>query len=277
MWTNYHTHGNYCDGKEALPAYLNTPQVQSLGFSSHAPLPFDCKWSMPPEKLDAYFAEIAALKQSSPIEIYTGLEVDFIPKVTGPKRFNKVDYTIGSIHFIDQFPDGRHWEIDGMHSVFTQGLDQIFRNDYRAAWVRYFELTRQMLSESFPDILGHLDKMKIQNIGNKYFIESESWYQDEVKKILSAVAETNTIVEVNTRGIYQQKSDTTYPSPWVMKLMKDLNIRVTISSDAHHPKDLCNQFELAASLLMKAGYKKITILKEGVWKEVTFNQNGILN
>lgn len=277
MWSNYHTHGNYCDGKEPLPAYLNNPAIISLGFSSHAPLPFDCKWSMPDEKLVAYFSEINAMKRDAVIEIYAGLEVDFIPDVISPKQFNQVDYTIGSIHFIDQFPDGKHWEIDGQHTLFIQGLEQIFRKDYRSAWTRYFELTRQMLYESAPDILGHVDKMKIQNIDNKYFVESESWYQDEIKKVLQTVAETNTIVEINTRGIYQQKSNTTYPSPWILELMKALNIRVTISSDAHHPKDICNQFELAASILMKVGYKKITILKEGVWKEVTFNQNGINN
>lgn len=232
MWSNYHTHGNYCDGKEPLPAYLNNSAIISLGFSSHAPLPFDCNWSMPDEKLVAYFSEINVLKRDAVIEIYAGLEVDFIPNVISPKQFNQVDYTIGSIHFIDQFPNGKHWEIDGQHILFMQGLEQIFRNDYRAAWIRYFELTRQMLYESAPDILGHVDKMKIQNIDNKYFVESESWYQDEIKKVLQAVAETHTIVEINTRGIYQQKSNTTYPSPWILELMKALNIRVTISSDA---------------------------------------------
>ncbi|MBX2896245.1 MAG: histidinol-phosphatase [Cyclobacteriaceae bacterium] len=275
MWTNYHTHSNYCDGKEPLSAYVN-PAVQSLGFSSHAPLPFDCPWSMPPSRLDAYLAEIAVMKQTSPIEIYAGLEVDFIPGLISPKDFNQIDYSIGSIHFVDQY-ENTHWEIDGLHTVFTVGLEKIFKNNYRAAWCRYFELTRQLLVESEPDILGHLDKMKIQNLENKYFHENESWYQQEIRSLLKVVSQTNTIIEINTRGIYQQKSETTYPSPWILELMKTLNIRVTISSDAHHSKDLCNQFELAASLLLKAGYKKITILKDGVWKEVNFNQNGIGN
>ncbi|MBX2916483.1 MAG: histidinol-phosphatase [Cyclobacteriaceae bacterium] len=274
MWTNYHTHSNYCDGKESPAIYLNDPAICSLGFSSHAPLPFDCKWCMPSKKLEAYFTEIAALKQSSPIEIYCGLEVDFIPGLISPKDFTQADYTIGSIHFVEQF-ENTPWEIDGLHTTFTEGLDKIFKNYYRAAWCRYFELTRQMLIESQPDVLGHLDKMKIQNLGNKYFHENESWYQQEIRSLLKVASQTNTIIEINTRGIYQQKSETTYPSPWILELMKTLNIRVTISSDAHHPKDLCNQFELAASLLLKAGYKKITILKDGVWKEVNFNENGI--
>lgn len=277
MWTNYHTHGHYCDGKEPLSHYLNNSQIQSLGFSSHAPLPFDCQWSMPHEKLDAYFAEIVALKRHTAIELYSGLEVDFIPDVIGPAGFRQTDYTIGSIHFVDRFANGVHWEIDGAHAVFTAGMEKIFKNDYRAAWSRYFELTGQMLLESAPDILGHLDKMKIQNTNNKYFHENEAWYQTEVKRLLAVVQQTNTIVEINTRGLYQQKSETTYPSPWIVDLMKDMNIRVTISSDAHHSKDLCAHFEFAASVLLQAGYKKISILKEGAWKEVNFNTNGIQN
>jgi histidinol-phosphatase (PHP family) len=277
MWTNYHTHSNYCDGKESLSTYVNNPNIQSLGFSSHAPLPFDCKWCMPVEKLDSYFSEIEELKRNTAIEIYSGLEVDFIPGVISPATFSQTDYTIGSIHFVDQFADGTPWEIDGLHSIFQSGLEQIFKNDYRSAWASYFEFTRQMLRESPPTILGHLDKMKIQNANNLYFNENESWYQAEIKELLQVVKQTNTIVEINTRGIYQQKSETTYPSPWIIELMKQLNIRVTLSSDAHHPKDLFNQFENAASILLQAGYKKICILKEGTWKEVNFNETGILD
>ncbi len=232
---------------------------------------------MPGGKLESYFLEIAELRRSAKIETYAGLEIDFIPGVISPATFTQTDYTIGSIHFVDQFKDGTHWEIDGLHSLFTNGLEDIFKDDYRAAWARYFELSRQMLHESSPDILGHLDKMKIHNLNNKYFNEHEAWYKSEIKKLLEVVQQTNTIVEINTRGIYQQKSETTYPSPWIIELMKKMNIRVTISSDAHHSKDLCSKFEHAASILHQAGYKKITVLKEGVWKEVNFNENGIQN
>lgn len=275
MWTNYHTHGDYCDGKEPLSNYLNHPLIASLGFSAHAPLPFECNWSMPAEKLEAYFAEISELKRTAVIEIYAGLEVDYIPKLIGPAYFPQTDFTVGSVHFVDQFRDCIPWEIDGLHSRFTEGLQEIFKGDYKAAWARYFELIRQMLEDSPPDMLGHLDKMKIQNAGNKYFREDEPWYQQEIEKVLNTIKQTETIVEINTRGIYQQKSDTTYPSPWIIAKMKERGIRVTLSSDAHHPKDLCSQFEQAASLLLKTGYKKITVLKDGEWKEVNFNENGI--
>jgi len=70
--------------------------VHWLGFSSHAPIPFDCAWTMKKQALEPYIFEINELKKSNPqIEIYAGLEVDYIPGVTSPGHFQgQLDYTI---------------------------------------------------------------------------------------------------------------------------------------------------------------------------------------
>src|SRR5688572_6616337 len=101
MWANYHTHSNYCDGKGELAEYVTAAReknIISLGFSSHAPVPFDCKWCMPKARLDGYLEEIEGLKKSNrDIEIYKGLEIDFIPGVVSPNDFDQLlDFTIGS-------------------------------------------------------------------------------------------------------------------------------------------------------------------------------------
>jgi histidinol-phosphatase (PHP family) len=164
MWSNFHTHTNYCDGKGSFTDFININQTKSLGFSSHAPLPFSAGWAMRTERLPDYVNELQKLKaQEKSIELYTGLEVDYIPGIIAPTDFNELDYTIGSIHFVDILPDGRPWEIDGPHTPFLEGLDIIFKNKPREAWGRYFELTREMIRQAPPTILGHLDKMKIQN------------------------------------------------------------------------------------------------------------------
>src|SRR3954464_9570778 len=138
MWSNLHTHTPYCDGKSEAVEYIQTAiqkNIISLGFSSHAPLPFECKWCMKPADLDAYFTEINLLKKSIiNVEVYTGLEVDFIPHVISPSKFRgKLDYTIGSIHFVGQLTNGQHWEIDGQHTLFLSGLKELFNNDIRDA------------------------------------------------------------------------------------------------------------------------------------------------
>jgi histidinol-phosphatase (PHP family) len=280
MWSNFHMHSNYCDGKAELIEYVHEAKSKgmlSIGFSSHAPVRFPCLWCMKGERLGSYIQSIDALKASvSEIEIYKGLEVDFIPGIISPDSFRKVlDYTIGSIHFVDRYPDGRPWEIDGIHTAFLEGLEKIFQNDIKVAVTRYFELTREMVETSCPTIVGHIDKIKIQNPAQKFFSEDEDWYQKEVKKTIDLIAEKKVIVEVNTRGIYQKKSQTTYPSPWILELMHARNVPITISSDAHHPSDIINQFPETAALLMDIGYNSISVLLENKWKEFSFNKHGI--
>jgi histidinol-phosphatase (PHP family) len=90
------------------------------------------------------------------------------------------------------------------------------------------------------------------------------------------IASKNVIVEVNTRGIYQKKSSTTYPSPWILERMLAKNIPVTISSDAHHSSDIINQFPETAILLTDIGYRSISVLHENKWKAFSFNKNGIV-
>jgi histidinol-phosphatase (PHP family) len=281
MWSNYHTHSNYCDGKGELTEYVEqakSSNVVSLGFSSHAPLNFPCNWCMKANDLNDYLQTLEELKNSHfDIEIYKSLEVDYVPDSISIHEFkDRLDYTIGSIHYVDTFPDGTHWEIDGAHAHFLDGLDKIFHGDYRAAFSRYFELTREMIQTACPTIIGHVDKAKIQNAGDKFFNEHDSWYQAEVKNTIALIKKYNAIVEVNTRGLYQKKSTTTYPSPWVLELLHQQNIPVTLSSDAHHPKDLTNQFSEAATQLMEIGFKSIMMLHEGNWKPLSFNTHGII-
>ncbi len=281
MWFNYHTHSNFCDGKSTLDEHIQKAKelnLKSLGFSSHAPIPFDCKWCMKKEDFESYLQSIETIKQNTKkVELYTGLEVDYIPNLISPSDFSsKLDYTIGSIHFVDAFADGAHWEIDGLHTLFLDGLEKIFKNDFKAAFTRYFELTREMVRNSPPTIVGHLDKMKIQNPQNKFFDEKENWYQHEVKETIKEIKDSGAIIEVNTRGIYQKKTIDTYPSPWILELIHEENIPITISSDAHHADDLINQFGSTATMLKKIGFKKIHILYQGEWKPFTFNENGIL-
>jgi histidinol-phosphatase (PHP family) len=281
MWSNYHTHSKYCDGKDELIDYVSMARqknIKSLGFSSHAPVPFDCKWCMQKDKLAAYLEQIDTLKNShQDIELYKSLEIDFIPGVISPFEFkDELDYTIGSIHFIDKLPDNTPWEIDGTHAIFKEGYEKIFNSNIRDVLVRYFELTREMIYASDPTIIGHLDKIKIQNIDGKYFNETDQWYKDEVLKTLKLIEQAESIVEVNTRGIYQKKTSTTYPSPWILEIIRDKNIPITISSDAHHPDDLTNQFEQTSELLLKMKFKKLSMLSEGKWKQLPFDNHGII-
>jgi histidinol-phosphatase (PHP family) len=278
MWSNFHTHSAYCDGKGALVDYVDAAHeigIGRIGFSSHAPLPFPSNWCMRTDAFPVYLREIESLRAGYPqIEIYKGLEIDFVPGLISPLDFKPhLDYTIGSIHFVEQFA-GKHWEIDNTLEVFREGLSQIFDNNIRSAIKRYYELTRQMVNDAPPDIVGHLDKIKIHNSGELFFNESEGWYRDEIDKTVAVIRETGSMVEVNTRGLYKKKSPTTYPSPWILERILTSRIPVTINSDAHHPDDLIREFEPTIALLKDIGFKNISILTAGIWKAMPLNEYG---
>lgn len=280
MWFNFHTHSSYCDGKGELSNFIDQAiqlELCSLGFSSHAPLPFNCGWSMRSHSLSEYLEEVKNLKQSnSGIEIYTGLEVDYIPGFITPAQFkHQLDYVIGSIHFVEKFPDGTPWEVDGSHTNFLHGLEKIFNGNVQEVVCRYFQLMREMIITSSPDIIGHLDKLKIQNSHTKFFSEEVPWYRDEIIKTIGVIKDAGVIVEVNTRGLYLGKSSTTYPSPWILEILCQKSIPITINSDAHHPGDLINKFRTTAAMLKEIGFKKITVLREGKWKGFNYRADGI--
>lgn len=280
MWTNYHTHTTYCDGKSSVTevvALAHAANMLAIGLSSHAPLPFEKKWCMKPGQLDNYLQEIKEVRsRHASIEVYAGLEADYIPGKIAPMTFRQnLDYVIGSIHFVDEFSDGQGWEIDGPYEDFRRGFESIFKNNMKAVVKRYYELTRKMIRESCPDIIGHIDKIKMQNREASLFNEDDEWYRAEINETLASVRRAGCIVEVNTRGVYQRKTTTTYPSPWIIEEMAKTGIPVTLSSDAHHPSDLVNMFPDAAGILLQAGIKKIRILSGGTWRDVGFDEHGI--
>jgi histidinol-phosphatase (PHP family) len=278
MWSNFHTHSDYCDGKGSIESYLDAARrmnVQSIGFSSHAPLPFPSVWCMKATDLPLYLKQIESLKPRFPeLEIYSGLEIDYIPERISPADFSsRLDYTIGSIHFVDS-DKGVPWEIDNTLEVFRKGLTNIFQHDIRNAIARYFQLTREMIARTPPDIVGHLDKIKIHNSQEVFFEESEAWYRSEIDRTIEAIRYSQCLVEVNTRGLYKKKSPTTYPSPWILERILDAGIPITMNSDAHHPEDLVRKFEPTLLLLKDIGFRKLSILKNGIWTEVPLNEYG---
>jgi histidinol-phosphatase (PHP family) len=282
-WPNYHLHTTYCDGKSSVAAYvaeLRQRNLRSAGFSSHAPLPaiIDRPWAMRENNLPLYRDEIQQQQKIAKVELelYIGLEVDFFPQLIGPKDFAaQVDYTIGSIHIAGLLADSTPWEVDMSTSLFTRGVNELFDGSYPAAVTHYYSLMREMLINSTPHLLGHLDKIKIHNREKILFEEGSTWYRDQIIETLDLIAQKNVILEVNTRGLYQQKVTEPYPSYWIIREAFARKIPVTISSDAHHASELHLFFGDTARQLLQIGYREIMTLRNGAWTGLPFSDQGI--
>ncbi|WP_430931297.1 histidinol-phosphatase [Saccharicrinis sp. 156] len=282
-WTNYHGHCKFCDGHGQIEEYIQQAiknNMKAIGISCHAPVPFDCFWTMKPDDVDDYLQQIQELKlkYQSNIHVYTSLEIDYIPGITGPDHpilsDINLDYKIGSIHFVDKFKNGTPWPIDGSFDEFTKGLDEIYNGDIKTAVQRFFQLNREMINTQSFDIIGHFDKIKMHNVTKPLFDENADWYLREVNDTLDCIASKNIIVEINTK-LYE-RNGLLFPGVELFPKLLEKEISVTINSDAHYPDKLEIGYEYVAGELRKAGFKTLKEFVNGNWTDVEFNKYGLL-
>ena len=286
VWANFHTHTKYCDGNGEITDFAEAALMRDivcLGFSSHAPLPFDTDWTMPPSLLEAYCDDCRRAKREyeGKLKIFLGLEVDYIRGISCPRmpEFSALglDYVIGSVHFFETDCGGTWLTVDGSPEEFQRGITRLYDSSVRKAVERYYALIREMVRSHPPDIVGHLDLVKKNNTGEKYFSEEESWYRDAVFETLDAIAGTGVIVEVNTGGLIRKRTDAIYPSPWILGRCHELKIPIMLNADAHSPDEVCGYFPETASMLRGLGFTTLCVLNSCGWDEVGFSENGFWN
>lgn len=273
MLTTYHTHSAFCDGKMMPEDYVQAAVrkgFSAIGFTSHAPVQFGAEWTMKAENLDKYIETVNSLKQiyKNRIQVYTGLETDFYPNCIDFRHYPGIDYTIGAVHFIYDENNNRYLSVDGPAEEYRELVNVVFGGDVKAFAETYFSLMAEMITTQTPDIVGHLDLIKKNNQNSLFFSETEKWYRDKVEDLLEIISRHNVIVEVNTGGIARGYLDEVYPSEWILKLIREMDIPVVLNSDAHHPDWIDAYYPEAVKILKNIGFSHQRVLLDGTWQNV---------
>jgi histidinol-phosphatase (PHP family) len=274
---NLHTHTLYSDGKASL---LQTVEkavamgMHTLGISDHSPLPFENSFAIKEHDVEQYCAEVRKLQQhyADVIKLFLSLEIDYIPGMSAGfaswKKNYDLDYVIGSIHLVGAGSRENLWFTDGpLRETYDEGLMHFYGGDIRKAVRAFYEQTNLMITDESFDVIGHFDKIKMHN-QNRYFTEDELWYRQLVRETIDLIASRHLIVELNTRGVYKGRSDSFFPSDWILRELHERGVPVIISSDAHHPDELNMLFAEAATALKATGYKETLRFTGKGWKEV---------
>jgi len=279
MLTNYHTHCRFCDGRGEPEEYVRSAVdkgFSALGFSSHAPLPVANDWTLTAGDLPLYLEEIDRLKAAwaGSLEIYKGLEIDYIPgtQAPGDSAYDslELDYRIGSVHSttgLDRNP--RYRCVDGPEEDLLGLLDEIHRGSFEHLAEAYYARLAEMIRRGGFSIVGHLDLLKKRNADHRFFREDAPWYQRQVYAVLDVLAGTDLIMELNSGGIARRATDAIYPSPWILARARKLGIRAMINADAHRPEDIDCCFPRMKAALADAGYREIWVLLHGRWMAVS--------
>lgn len=264
---NYHTHTQFSDGSAPPEAYIEKAialGLDSIGISDHAPIPFHAqKWNMPMSDLNRYFDYLSFLKEkySDKIRVLTSLEVDFIPDLVNPlSNFipsNALDYSIGSIHYLGEMKNGQLFGFELLGSQLPKGLQEVFNGDVVKMVEVYYQNIRDMVQNFTPDIVGHVDRIKIINRHQKYFDEQDHWYQDQIAETLQVIAQSKSVMEINTKGMYALQDEDPYPSFWILQKALALKIPIVLSSDAHKPEFVNTGFKEIENTLKTIGYESV--------------------
>ena len=251
MIVDLHNHTPLCNHAEGkLSEYIEQAiknGTKYFGFSDHAPMSFDPTYRMNLGQMAPYENEILELKEryKDKIEILLGYEVDYLPKYHEPKVLNAdVDFLIGSIHFLD------HWGFDN-----PEFIKEYHNKDIDDIWREYFYQIEQMAKSGLFDVVGHIDLIKVFKFMPKIDIKSLA------QNALKAIKKSNMVVEINSAG-WRKPIGEAYPSQQILELCQELDIDITLGSDAHKPSQVGLNSEKTLNLAKKTGYNRCVIFKK---------------
>lgn len=270
--SNYHSHCNFCDGRDSMEAFVKYAIILGLkkyGFSSHAPLSFHTSWNMIDRDFEAYKSEFTRLKMKykNEIDLYLGLEIDYIDALSGPNdeyyQQMKLDYAIGSVHYLNKMQNGNYWSIDGSFEEFKAGLNELFDGNIQLATKRFFEVTNKMIGAGGFDIVGHLDKITLHGTSFSDFDIRADWYKTLFFETLDVIKQKRIIVEVNVKSFYEK--NLVFPDSIYFEQLKAFDIPLVVNSDCHHPTKIAGGIAETIEKLKIVGYTELQNLSSKGW------------
>lgn len=257
---NLHTHTIYCDGKDTAEEMILAAcekGFRSLGFSTHS---FMYDHKLPQKKLDDYKQEVSMLKKkyADKIELFCGLECE----MRGDIDLSGYDYLLGAVHYL---PLGKEFVgFDRSEQVVQSIIQQHFGGDGMSYAKAYYQQLALLPQYGTFDIIAHFDLIT-KHCGNCSFFDKDAKeYRFAAIEAAEALAGKIPYFEVNTGAIARGYRTTPYPSPFLVKELKQLGFGAVISSDCHDSAFLDCSYDLAAELLRECGYKEHYVLtKQG--------------
>jgi len=258
---DYHLHTMFCNhAVGGMERYIRSAidlGLREICFLDHLTIrEKGSDLSMTPAEVPYYFNAVRILKQKykNAIRIKAGLEIDFNPAhtrlirdITGTFAF---DVVATSLHFLGDL------DIVSRRSAWSRGeknTDEVYE--------LYFEQFEKMLDYDYFDVICHFDLVK------KFGRNPSRSFEKECDDILSKIKNRDVTVEVNTSG-YSHPAGEVYPSPDILNKCRELGIRITLGSDAHHPVDVGRHYERTLTLLLSLGYKSLAVFTKRKRSEI---------
>ena len=264
---NLHTHTVYCDGAdtpEEIIIYAMEKGFSSIGFSGHSYMKYSKLFAEKGDKTDEYKKEITALKEKykGRMNIYLGLEKEMYSDVD----MTGYDYLIGSVHYLKT--GSEYVGFDSTESVSENIIKNYFDGDGMKYAKAYYETLAKLPGYGNFDIIGHFDIITKHCEKRDFFDITSKEYTDAALEAVYALKGKIPFFELNTGAIARGYRTTSYPTPVLIKELKNLGFGVVITSDCHDKRMIDCGFDDAAELLRSCGFKEKYILTDEGFKAV---------
>ena len=258
--STYHSHSKYSDGKNTLEEMVQSAiacGMKEIGFSDHAPMPFDCEWSVKEEKIQDYINEALGLKEKykGQITIYLGIEQDYYS--IAPLNY---EYILGSVHYV--YKNGKYLPVDLSAKAMQDFINKHYDGDAYSYCEDYFELVGDLYNKTKCQIIGHFDlvtkfneQLPLIDINHPRYVKA---YTKALEKLLKAPV----IFEINTGAISRGYRTSPYPDDNIIDIIAKAGKPFAICSDTHSVDSVATNLESERERLEKKGYKYIKSLKE---------------
>src|SRR6266446_1653817 len=200
------------------------------------------------------FDEIDRLREKNvDLRIRAGIELDNDPTRSAAgrkwieKNWNKLDFVLGSVHFLDRD--------DQMFDSVPDGAGQFAGRSIDTIYADYFRRVREIAATGLVDCLAHIDLVKIH--GHRPTARVE----DLIEETLEFIRSRNLTIEFSTAG-WRKPVNELYPSDEIIRLAMQKGIAFTTASDAHSHVQLGENFERLAEQMSSFGIREVCLYEK---------------
>ena len=284
LLSSMHTHTVFCDGSDDIETMCRTAyekKMHAIGFSAHAPLEKqlgrESFWNLKDSRVNEYVNEVLAAKKrwQGKLSVFLGYEADYIKNIRSPLDSDitslNLEYIIGSVHFLVPNNNTEPFIVDGSAQEFEKGLKEGYNGDAVSLMHSYYDAQLEMISSGGFSILGHADILK-KNCHDKNYWSKEIEASRQ-REIAQAALKHGIAIELNTGGINRKKINETYPSLSFLKIIREYNVPVIITADAHCANDIDGNYNIALNILKLADINEHFLFngnnnKKIIWQSV---------
>ena len=251
-----HNHTTFDDGKNT-PAEMAAAAfdlgLSGLGLTAHSPMENEF-WTVKPERMAEYRAELARLKDeyAGRLNVWCGLEFDL---TSDKKWLGGFDYVIASVHALETARG--LWALDDNRERSRRMIVIAFDGDRDAAAEAYFRKVREIARIDRADIVGHFDLITKFDEPEPLYNAASPRYRLSALDAMEALVQAGKIFEINTGAMSRGYRSAPYPAPELLRALREMGGRITITADAHSRENLAFAFDQAAEAAKAAGFTEI--------------------